>query len=125
MRSTRQATAPIMLLLRRLRLFLVFILCCLYCGNALVLPLTSARKGVNYNSNGKMKGIYITPPIKAARLSFITVRMARDDDDDKKVNVNLIPDVDSFTLTSLGFGLIAFNFLILANVSGAINEVFS
>ena len=49
----------------------------------------------------------ITPQVKAARLSFSTVRMARDDDD-KKVNVNLIPDVDSFTLTSVGFGLIAF-----------------
>jgi hypothetical protein len=122
----RSAKAPIMLLLRRLRLFLVFILCCLYCGNALVLPPTSGRKRVSYNSNGKMKGMHITPPIvKAARLSFITIRMARDDDDDKKVNVNLIPDVDSFTLTSIGFGLIAFNFLILANVSGAINEVFS
>jgi len=48
----------------------------------------------------------ITPQVKAARLSFSTVRMARDDDD-KKVDVNLIPDVDSFTLTSVGFGLIA------------------
>ena len=64
---------------------------------------TSGGKSVNYYSNGKM-------------MSFSTVRMARDDDD-KKVNVNLIPDVDSFTLTSVGFGLIAFNFLILANVS--------
>lgn len=63
---------------------------------------TSGGKSVNYYSNGKMKGT--------------TVRMARDDDD-KKVNVNFIPDVDSFTLTSVGFGLIAFNFLILANVS--------
>lgn len=75
---------------------------------------TSGGKSVNYYSNGKMKGMHITPQVKAARLS--TVRMARDDDD-KKVNVNLIPDVDSFTLTSVGFGLIAFNFLILANVS--------
>ena len=77
---------------------------------------TSGGKSVNYYSNGKMKGMHIKPQVKAARLSFSTVRMARDDDD-KKVNVNLIPDVDSFTLTSVGFGLIAFNFLILANVS--------
>jgi len=80
---------------------------------------TSGGKSVNYYSNGKMKGMHITPQVKAARLSFSTVRMARDDDD-KKVNVNLIPDVDSFTLTSVGFGLIAFNFLILANVSNVI-----
>lgn len=38
-------------------------------------------------------------------------------DDDDEVNVNLIPDVDAFTLTAVGFGLIAFNFLVLANVS--------
>lgn len=76
---------------------------------------TSGGKSVNYYSNGKMKGMHITPQV-IATMSFSTVRMARDDDD-KKVNVNLIPDVDSFTLTSVGFGLIAFNFLILANVS--------
>jgi hypothetical protein len=43
--------------------------------------------------------------------------MAINDDDEKKVNVNLIDDVDAFTLTAVGFGLIAFNFLVLANVS--------
>ena len=82
---------------------------------------TSGGKSVNYYSNGKMKGMHITHQV----LLFSTVRMARDDDD-KKVNVNLIPDVDSFTLTSVGFGLIAFNFLILANVSNVIfSELFS
>ena len=47
---------------------------------------------------------------------FIPLQMARDDND-KEVNVNLIGDVDSFTLTAVGFGLIAFNFFVLANVS--------
>ena len=37
--------------------------------------------------------------------------------DDEEVNVNLVPDVDAFTLTAVGFGLIAFNFFVLANVS--------
>lgn len=41
----------------------------------------------------------------------------RVNDDDDEVNVNLIPDVDAFTLTAVGFGLIAFNFFVLANVS--------
>ena len=36
----------------------------------------------------------------------------RDDDD---VQVNLIPDVDSVTLTAIGFAAIAFNFFVLAN----------
>ena len=43
--------------------------------------------------------------------------MANRDNKDKEVNVNLIGDVDSFTLTAVGFGLIAFNFFVLANVS--------
>jgi hypothetical protein len=45
------------------------------------------------------------------------MQMANREDNDKDVNVNLIGDVDSFTLTAVGFGLIAFNFFVLANVS--------
>ncbi|KAL3775882.1 hypothetical protein ACHAW5_003740 [Stephanodiscus triporus] len=41
--------------------------------------------------------------------------MTNRDDQDKVVNVSLIADVDSFTLTAVGFGLIAFNFFVLAN----------
>jgi len=36
-------------------------------------------------------------------------------EDPDKVNVNLMPPVDSVTLTALGFGAIAFNFFVLAN----------
>lgn len=39
---------------------------------------------------------------------------ARNDDED--VQVNLLPDVDAATLTAVGFGLIAFNFFVLANL---------
>ncbi|EEC45039.1 predicted protein [Phaeodactylum tricornutum CCAP 1055/1] len=35
---------------------------------------------------------------------------------DDKVRVNLIPEIDSVTLTAIGFGLIAFNFFVLANL---------
>eukprot|EP01082_Thalassiosira_pseudonana_P004675 g4214.t1 g4214 contig15:578254-578637(-) len=47
-----------------------------------------------------------------------SLKLAGRDDrpDDREVNVNLIPDVDAFTLTAVGFGLIAFNFLVLANM---------
>ena len=38
-------------------------------------------------------------------------------DEDENVKVNLIDDVDAVTITTIGFGLIAFNFLVLANVS--------
>jgi hypothetical protein len=33
-----------------------------------------------------------------------------------KVQVNLLPEVDSVTLTAVGFALIAFNFFVLANL---------
>ena len=41
---------------------------------------------------------------------------SRRDDDDIRVNVNLLPDVDAVTLTAVGFGLIAANFFIFANM---------
>lgn len=46
--------------------------------------------------------------------SSLTTRLWAVDDED--VNVNLIPDVDAATLTAVGFGLIAFNFFVLANM---------
>eukprot|EP00551_Chaetoceros_affinis_P000192 CAMPEP_0203644728 /NCGR_PEP_ID=MMETSP0088-20131115/10085_1 /ASSEMBLY_ACC=CAM_ASM_001087 /TAXON_ID=426623 /ORGANISM="Chaetoceros affinis, Strain CCMP159" /LENGTH=72 /DNA_ID=CAMNT_0050501317 /DNA_START=305 /DNA_END=523 /DNA_ORIENTATION=+ len=39
-----------------------------------------------------------------------------DEDEKENVNVNLVDNVDSFTLTAVGFGLIAFNFLVFANM---------
>ena len=35
---------------------------------------------------------------------------------DQKVRVDLVEDVDPLTLTAIGFGLIAFNFLVLGNL---------
>jgi len=43
----------------------------------------------------------------------LEARLNGDDEDVKVVEM----DVDAFTLTAVGFGLIAFNFLVLANVS--------
>lgn len=40
-------------------------------------------------------------------------------DDQNEVKVNIIPDVDAFSLTAIGFGLIAFNFFVLANMGDA------
>lgn len=55
------------------------------------------------------------PLRQTASLVSSTVRLLSNRDDDE-VNVNLIDNVDSFTLTAVGFGLIAFNFFVLANV---------
>ncbi|GKY90323.1 hypothetical protein MPSEU_000006300 [Mayamaea pseudoterrestris] len=47
---------------------------------------------------------------------------ARNDEkkDLENVKVNLIPDVDATTLTAIGFGLIAFNFFVLANLGDGV-----
>ena len=41
---------------------------------------------------------------------------ARNSPDDDDVKVTIIEDVDPVTLTALGFGLIAFNFFVFANL---------
>lgn len=46
----------------------------------------------------------LCPPLSMAKLG---------DDDNTRVDIF---EVDAFTLTSIGFGLIAFNFLVLANM---------
>jgi hypothetical protein len=66
-------------------------------------------------TNVQHKRVTNFDPLQRASPAFpLSLRL--NDEDDKKVNVNLIPDVDSFTLTAVGFGLIAFNFLVLANL---------
>lgn len=41
------------------------------------------------------------------------------DEEEQRVRVDLVEDVDSFSLTAIGFGLIAFNFLVIANMGDA------
>jgi hypothetical protein len=52
-----------------------------------------------------------TPIVASLRLSNNP-----NNDEEQKVRVDLVEDVDSFTLTAIGFSLIAFNFLVLANM---------
>ena len=101
---------------------LFVLLCCLSIhGNAFVQP-TAARKVF---TDG-MKGADVAPLNKSSQLLPLPpLRMANRDNNDKEVNVNLIGDVDSFTLTAVGFGLIAFNFFVLANVSKRKHPSFS
>ena len=53
------------------------------------------------NSNGDRTKMFLSP---------------LDEDEMENVNVNVVEEVDSFTLTAVGFGLIAFNFFIFANM---------
>ena len=58
--------------------------------------------------------------LQSSRVSKHTALEARLKGDDDEVNVFEM-EVDPFTLTAVGFGLIAFNFFVLANVSIMIN----
>ena len=58
---------------------------------------------------------------KLAKLGFSEdeIRRSRMESTEKEevnVNVNVVEDVDPFTLTAVGFGLIALNFFVFANV---------
>ena len=58
---------------------------------------------------------------KLAKLGFSEDEIARSkkqssEDNEINVNVNIVDDIDPVTLTAVAFGLIAFNFLVLANL---------
>ena len=93
---------------------LLLLLCCLINCRAFV-QHTSVGKVCQAGIRGKEDMV----DLRRASLSKPSeLRLSNNNRDDEKVNVNLIDDVDSFTLTAVGFGLIAFNFFVLANVSG-------
>lgn len=54
-------------------------------------------------------------PKSSVNTPSVVALKARLQGDDDEVNVTEM-EVDAFTLTAVGFGLIAFNFLVLANV---------
>ncbi len=64
---------------------------------------------------------------KLAQLGYSSddIGRSRKESDKEKLSVNVnIPDVDPLTLTAIGFGLIAFNFFVLANAGdGGISGV--
>ena len=70
---------------------------------------SSALRMVDDNEADRLRALgYTEEEIRRSR--------KESDPEELKVNVNLIPDVDPVTLTALGFGLIAFNFLVLGNL---------
>jgi hypothetical protein len=64
---------------------------------------------------------------KLSKLGYSSddIGRSRKESDKEKLSVNVnIPDVDPLTLTAIGFGLIAFNFFVLANAGdGGISGV--
>lgn len=73
------------------------------CGFQVAPPACGIRK----NSVARATKPLLAPPLQMAD---------PDNRDNENVRVDLVEDVDSVTLTAIGFGLIAFNFLVLANM---------
>jgi hypothetical protein len=63
-------------------------------------------------------GCSITSSYKKHYEKETQLALARRDNDPENINVNVneIGNIDAVTLTAVGFGLIAFNFLIFANM---------
>jgi hypothetical protein len=59
-----------------------------------------------------------TVETKLSNLGYTNVEIerAKPKKEELNVQVNLLPDIDSVTLTAVGFALIAFNFFILGNL---------
>mmetsp|Transcript_6390 Transcript_6390/g.9467 ORF Transcript_6390/g.9467 Transcript_6390/m.9467 type:complete len:123 (+) Transcript_6390:102-470(+) len=82
--------------------------------NAFVTP-TSSTNLIHTTSSPAFTTFTATTP----KHTFLSMSNNNNNDDDKKnqnVNVNLIADIDPVTITGIGFGLIAFNFFVLANM---------
>ncbi|KAL7504384.1 hypothetical protein ACHAXN_002051 [Cyclotella atomus] len=97
-----------------MRSFFLTIFCAIItfgCSSMAFVP--SASRAAVCGSNKHVPSSSNSLPSCLAKLEL------RVNDEDDEVNVNLIPDVDAFTLTAVGFGLIAFNFFVLANMGDA------
>ena len=100
----------------------IFLLCILIVlslqtyGEAFAPPTTLARK-IHLNYDVVVEKTEFPSRQALGSLSPVLGLSKPDRDDGEDVNVNLIPNVDAFSLTAVGFGLIAFNFFVLANVS--------
>lgn len=82
-------------------------------SNAFTMP-----RIVNYPSI--VQDHVLSQHLKSLNKYHIVMQLSPIDEDEKEnVNVNLVDDVDSFTLTAIGFALIAFNFLVFANMGDA------
>lgn len=85
-------------------------------GAAFVQPTTVRNVHLKFSGTKKTEFARLQ---KASTSFSPALKLLSNKDDEKGVNVNLLPDVDPLTLTALGFGLIAFNFFVLANMGDA------
>jgi len=71
---------------------------------------TSRVTSPSYTSSSQPQQVELIS-LQSTRLSL----RQNDEDENRNVAVNIIPDLDPATLTAIGFGLIAFNFFVLGN----------
>mmetsp|Transcript_7906 Transcript_7906/g.17164 ORF Transcript_7906/g.17164 Transcript_7906/m.17164 type:complete len:120 (-) Transcript_7906:2057-2416(-) len=88
-------------------------------GAAFVQPTTTTASKVNSSPRSKKEAELFVPSSRQYLPTATALGLIGGDDKDKDVYVNLLPEVDAFTLTAVGFGLIAFNFFVLANMGDA------
>mmetsp|Transcript_32127 Transcript_32127/g.47328 ORF Transcript_32127/g.47328 Transcript_32127/m.47328 type:complete len:116 (-) Transcript_32127:247-594(-) len=98
--------------------FFVLLLCIVASTNAFTTPpcavpsTYTARSGAA--TTGHLNKLQ-SPRFIKPTTSALEVRLNGEDEEVKVVTM----EVDAFTLTAVGFGLIAFNFLVLANMGDA------
>ncbi len=86
------------------------ILTLLMCGYTSAFAPTSVANGI------KTSSMSFTSPASFHSQIHSSTHLALGRDDEPEVQVNEIGNIDATTLTAVGFGLIAFNFLVLANM---------
>mmetsp|Transcript_32126 Transcript_32126/g.47327 ORF Transcript_32126/g.47327 Transcript_32126/m.47327 type:complete len:116 (-) Transcript_32126:500-847(-) len=98
--------------------FFVLLLCIVASTNAFTTPPCAVPSTYTARSGAATTGqinVLQSPRFIKPTTSALEVRLNGEDEEVKVVTM----EVDAFTLTAVGFGLIAFNFLVLANMGDA------
>jgi hypothetical protein len=97
---------------------LIILLLCIVASAAFTTPQCAVSSSITtyprlVSSTAKRNVVVQSSRLINKPHTSLEARLNGDDEEVKVVEM----DVDAFTLTAVGFGLIAFNFLVLANVS--------
>ena len=100
--------------------FFVLLLCIVASTNAFITPPCAVPSTYTARSGAATTG-HLNLSQSPRFIKPLEVRLNGEDEEVKVVTM----EVDPFTLTAVGFGLIAFNFLVLANVSTYVSACYS
>ena len=102
----------VIIMMRAFNILFLFCLLVAICSGFQVAPPSYTDV---IRKSARRSSIITTPSLVAS----LQLSNNPNDDEEQRVRVDLVEDVDSFTLTAIGFSLIAFNFLVLANMGDA------